>query len=191
MTISMPLEGVGWCSVGGRRLAFFLIFLVCSLIFLKKTLVLKITLIPLFPRALFGFKFLCYESISFSLQRLWQFCGKYLAPMRLSMSITCYNSRPGRWGRPLKSKNKKHEKTWVVKRRSTNTPLQLSAKNSAQIQSKFKRLAAAMNQLQFQVSKNQNTGVKFSNRNWSDYERCKETNQKRTYDYLYQFMLYI
>ena len=48
----------------------------------QKTLVLKITLIPLLPRAPFGFKLLCYESISFNLQRLWQFCGKYLARMK-------------------------------------------------------------------------------------------------------------
>ena len=33
VTMSMPPGGIVWCSVGGRRLAFFRIFLLCSLMF--------------------------------------------------------------------------------------------------------------------------------------------------------------
>ena len=68
MTMSMPPGGSFDARLGGRRLAFFRIFLLCSLMF--QNLSPQVTLITLLSRAPLVSNFLCYESMFVSLQGL-------------------------------------------------------------------------------------------------------------------------
>ena len=86
------LEGSFGARLGGVDLPSFWFFKSVLWCF-SKTLVLKITLIPLLSRALLASNFLCYESISLSFNGLWQFCGKCLAPMKKKI-IDVDNTQP-------------------------------------------------------------------------------------------------